>query len=171
MPRRLNQLHELVGHRLMRVTLAGLDELDRFPTEEARRQALDRYARRLEGFGNPRWWFGFLLVTGGTLVVVNVTVRALPILLPLPRTVVTVVVGTLGIAVFLVLLRWFHRVGAARALRVELLQVGVPVCRRCGYLLEGLPADSRQCPECGRELGEEALEILRRPRGHRGVER
>jgi hypothetical protein len=27
-------------------------------------------------------------------------------------------------------------------------------CRRCGYLLEGLPADQKACPECGAVLGE-----------------
>lgn len=49
---------------------------------------------------------------------------------------------------------WFvHRPAAARFLRARLIDLGVLVCRACGYDLRGqsVGADgARVCPECGR---------------------
>lgn len=38
---------------------------------------------------------------------------------------------------------------------------GQPLCEACGYILEGLPADSR-CPECGKPVAESTDPALRR---------
>ena len=49
------------------------------------------------------------------------------------------------------------RRGMRRALRLELLKKGIPICLHCGYNLTG--CQSVQCPECGivtsRSLAEE----------------
>lgn len=42
------------------------------------------------------------------------------------------------------------RRGLRRRLRAKLLELAVPVCIDCGYLLRGLPLAPGRCPECGR---------------------
>ncbi len=37
-----------------------------------------------------------------------------------------------------------------RSIREQLLEKGIPVCRRCGYPLRGLPEP--RCPECGQNF-------------------
>lgn len=92
--------------------------------------------------------------------------RTLASLLPwLSPTVTKAVLFVVGTAAFFGLLRWVHRLGAARALRIELLKAGVPVCPKCGYLLEGLPDDADRCPECGREFDDRVLGVLGRVDG------
>ena len=59
-------------------------------------------------------------------------------------------VGPLGAFVFF----WFglallHRREFASAMHRALSEMGLGVCRRCGYLLIGLQEEVKRCPECG----------------------
>jgi rubrerythrin len=47
---------------------------------------------------------------------------------------------------------WAWRRGVAKRLRGKLIEMGVPVCRKCGHLLRGL--SEARCPECGWEVDE-----------------
>lgn len=156
---------DLGVNRLMSLTLAGLDELDKFPSEESRREALDRWAREGEGFSSPRWWLAVALVAGGSFFAMQLTSRFMGALFPRHASVIELLAWTVGVVTFLAVLRWLHRVGAARVLRRELLRAGVPVCQGCGATLTGLPDEAGHCPECGRELGDDVLVVLGREPG------
>ena len=65
-------------------------------------------------------------------------------------------IDLLGI-VYFSLTYLFFRPSMRKALRIELLKKGIPICLHCGYNLTGCP--SYRCPECGivtsRSLAEE----------------
>lgn len=58
----------------------------------------------------------------------------------------------------------------ARELRKKLIECGVPVCERCGYLLRGLPTEASCCPECGAVIDAEMRELIERDRVNAQVE-
>lgn len=62
-------------------------------------------------------------------------------------------------------LMWSFRARGRRRLRAYLLSRGHPLCVRCGYDLTGVPVrhdDRTVCPECGADLGPEAIAALER---------
>ncbi len=42
---------------------------------------------------------------------------------------------------------------------------GLPICRRCGFLLRGEPSTNRSCRECGQPISEAVRRAVRRARG------
>jgi hypothetical protein len=67
---------------------------------------------------------------------------------PLPRGIRTIPMGALvgGVVTYVVIRSTRHLV--CRSLRLQLQEMGIPVCLHCGYDLRG-QTDPR-CPECGR---------------------
>lgn len=151
----------------LNLSLAGMPELELFETAEQRERALREIARE---FGSPRsgsWWVGvaILLAAGvGTLVVARhaLTFVGWPEWAEeLIRIGAVLVVAALTI-------RRLHRWGGPADLRRKLIELGVPVCRGCGYSLRGLPFDRRRCPECGRGIEPRVRAILERTAVSRG---
>jgi hypothetical protein len=147
---------------LLPFTLAGIDELDLFPTPAARKKALDEIGRDFT------WWefvFG-VLVTAGAAIGANWLLKMLfRMLFPgvpgLPGEGLEFLRLVMVMGAVLIVLRLLHRWGVRPALRQRLIESGVPVCLGCGYLLRGLPPDSTvHCPECGRAIDERVKAIM-----------
>ena len=135
---------------LLNFTLAGLEELDHFPSDEDRQRAIGAIE---SGFGGGGMALGIFLTAGsftGTAVLVRFLLTTLPVGVP-PLLGDLLVFGLAGGA-FYAALRGLHRRGVRRALRQQLIECGVPVCSPCGYPLRGLPPATSVCPECGRAL-------------------
>jgi hypothetical protein len=156
------------SRNLLNLTLAGLDELDLFPSDEERQAAIDAVAGSRSGLASPALWLGIAtcgFVALAAMLLSRVAIRPLLASLVPGRAggelVDIVHIGFVMGATFLVM-RWLHRRGAAALLRRRLLGAGVPVCVRCGYHLRGLGTSARACPECGRALDGEVQTILGR---------
>lgn len=138
-------------HTVFDLTLKGLEELDHFPTKESRARAFASLSGTIRGWELVKG----VAVTASAPILTLVLLRAvLPRLWPSVFGVrffhdFSVIFAILA---FVVVLRWLHRRGAARWLRVKLVEEGVPVCVECGYLLRGLSPGAERCPECGRSL-------------------
>lgn len=147
---------------LFEFTLAQLPELDLFPSEEMRQIAFERIAR--QAGSSLRSIAAGILICAGAAGTVVFGLRWLIPLLPFPaginRWLAALAPGIGGIATFLLVVRYLHRHGYRAALRRELLDQGVPICRPCGYLLRGLSAESKRCPECGRLIEDRIRAIL-----------
>ncbi len=144
---------------LLNFTLRGLPELEYFPTPQSRQTALDEIGSEA---GNPKsgqFWLGVLVTVAGALAARWLAGWLLSFVL-WPRLVEEILhtVGTL--AGFLLVLRWLHRRGTARDLRLKLLATGVPVCMSCGYLLRGLSPATGRCPECGAPFSSRVCDLL-----------
>jgi hypothetical protein len=135
---------------IYRLTLRGLPELERFPSQEARDAALRRFAEATRPRDLVVGIAVCALAAVGLLLLVRYAVAALP-LGPLARFRGDLAI-LIVVAAVLVVIRWMHRRSAAASLRGSLLECGVPTCRACGHSLEGLRIDAERCPECGREL-------------------
>lgn len=149
------------GH-LFELTLARLPELDLFPSEEMRQVAFERIARQA-GSGLRGIAAGIAICAGAAAAVVfglRWLIPLLPFSAGMNRWLAALAPGIGGIATFLLVVRHLHRHGFRDALRRELLDQGVPICRPCGYLLRGLPAESQRCPECGRPIEDRIRAIL-----------
>lgn len=135
-----------------------MEELRHFRSEESRQRALDSLA----GSVRPRdIALGIVIMAAaGALgfLGAGLLLRYAPF--PVHRVVVEIVRPVAAVALILLTLRRLHRIDAGKALRRMLVEDGVPVCLRCGYLLHGLPATSPGCPECGQRLSEPARELL-----------
>ena len=149
---------ERPGPTIFQLTLQGLEELEHFPTREARARALSSLSDSVRGWALTKG----IVLTGGAAVAVLLLLRSV-----LPRY-GPAVFGLrifqdfsvlFAVATFVLMLRWLHRRDAARALRPMLLDAGVPVCLQCGYLLRGL-SQTEHCPECGAAIAEPTRRLL-----------
>lgn len=147
--------------RLLRLTLAGLEELRQFPTVEARHKALDEIASSF------KWWEDLLgIVTVGSAAIgLNVALKALiRWLLPNMGRLMDEITDAIRLFVViggaLLVLAVLHRWGIRHELRRKLIESGVPVCVKCGYSLRGLAHDATVCPECGHQIGPLARALL-----------
>lgn len=145
---------------LLNATLAGLPELEHFPSEAARQAALQRMGLEVGRRSFSDLLKGIVAVAGtGAMVVIvaRLGVRGLS----WPRWVVDGLALVAALAVAWGVLRFLHRRGFQRELRGKLIENGVAICRGCGYLLRGLAASVR-CPECGRGFDADVRAILDR---------
>lgn len=143
---------------LLRFTLAGLPELEMFPTAGQRDAALASVVAGITPAGRA-WWTGFAILVGG-VAAVGIPARILVPRLGLPRwSNDLILMALIGGCVFFVI-RWLHRWGAQRVLRERLLDAGVAVCTHCGYDLRGQPSEPLRCPECGRPMDPRAAAIV-----------
>ncbi len=143
-------------------TLKGLEELDHFPSAEAREEALRDVEKSI------RWWEVFfgIVVIAGAVISVNIFVRwaldwMIPTMDPTAREILDTLRILVMIAIGFLVMRALHRWGMARDLRKRLIACGVPVCEGCGYVLRGLPPEVKKCPECGAEIEENVRGMIR----------
>ena len=145
---------------LLNFTLRGLPELSYFDNEEQRQRALQEIGAEAGNIRNGGFWLAIVLLVAAAIAARFIAAWMLSYvqwhheLEDLLR-----VLAMITVAVFV--LRRLHRWGAASDLRHKLLQCGIPVCLKCGYLLRGLPVEPGRCPECGTALNEQAKTILR----------
>lgn len=144
--------------------LRGHPELELFPTDQLRRQAVRRAVSRFL-WRRAFWWaviktFAFAVLLGLVLITMTIAVRTLyPFAIGrvLPWSVIPM-------ALVMVAAVFFANRGLSRCmpdlLREELLRCGVPICTSCGYPLADLPGPA--CPECGTPFNERVREILGR---------
>lgn len=127
--------------------LIKLPELELFPDEETRRDAMKRVQRELR----PR--------RSIQLAGLFIFVLTIPFMIALRRKLSSLFQGDPWVAgIFSGLMAggaglavtWLWRRDASVYLRQRLLDCGVPVCLGCGYCLRGLT--SERCPECGMEV-------------------
>lgn len=144
---------------LLRLTLAGLPELDYFPTPEARDTALYELGRDA-GMSAPKSLAaGIAIIAAFTLSLVF-AVKWLLRLVHWPRLLEEWIVISLAGGFVFLLLRHLHRRGFVAGLRTKLLAHGVPICVPCGYLLKGLPESTTNCPECGHTIDENTKRVM-----------
>lgn len=143
---------------LLNATLSGLPELEHFPTQASRQEALHRIGAEA-GEGNFLDLLKGIVAVVGAAVMVGFLAQLGARGLSWPRWLVDVISWTAGAAAAWGVLRFLHRHGFQRPLRDKLVAQGVPICRGCGYLLHGL-AHASCCPECGRALDADVRELL-----------
>ncbi len=147
------------SHQLLNLTLAGLPELEHFEDDAARQKALTEIGEEAANLKSGGYWSGVGILAGATLVGQVIT-RWLLTHVVWPPLLEESLHWLVGIATFVLTLRWLHRSGVVAQLRTKLLVCGVPVCTKCGYLLRGLPLDPGRCPECGRPFDDPVRKIL-----------
>lgn len=144
---------------LVRVTLAGLPELDLFPSDEDRKRALadlvtsNRHIPRK--FRNIVGSLGFVYVLFPLLIK-----ELLKSWTGLPLASVYLISIFMSVAIAFLIRLMLDRKYLTRALREKLISVDVPICVPCGYLLRGLPPTTERCPECGKEISSEVRALL-----------
>lgn len=144
---------------LLRLTLAGLPELDYFPTPEARDTALYELGRDA-GMSAPKSLAaGIAIIAAFTLSLVF-AVKWLLRLVHWPRLLEEWILISLAGGFVFLLLRFLHRRGFVSELRAKLVANGVPICIPCGYLLRGLPETTTNCPECGKIIEPKARAVI-----------
>lgn len=144
---------------LLDFTLYGLPELGHFESDEKRQEALEQIGREAANPASAWFWGAILLLAGSVLAAIR-AVRLVLSRWSWPPLVVELTVVAAAVAVFALVVRWLHRMGASRVLRLILVEQGVPVCFGCGYLLRGLPPASARCPECGRSFDASVIRLL-----------
>lgn len=147
----------------LNATLAGIEELDLFPDEQAREAAIKSHADSIKGWS---------LVSGIAIcsaIALSAFVFARFVLVPgisqlmprgLPPWAREPLQFAFVISVIFLTVRGMHRWGVRRALRQKLITHKVPICISCGYLLRGLPATADCCPECGKDIEDAVRTIL-----------
>lgn len=145
-----------------RLTLAGLPELRLFPDSSIRHRALREYGDSMRDTRDWRYWVVLAVMTAlaasAGFVIGHIVARAFG----------TFVTGSARywlrlatmLIVFWAMLRAAQRLGATARLRQRLLDLGVPVCAKCGYALFGHHPDAQQCPECGRPIDDRTRALL-----------
>ena len=153
--------------RISRMPYAtGLPEWSHFPSDAERLRVLDDIDRSMV----PRSAKDFLvfLATVAVLMIVPWLVVGWVMAAVTPETVQTtraynwIRVG-LMLILYTALVYLLIRRDVPKTLRKRLVELGVPVCRPCGYVLLGLPADRTRCPECGRALSARVRVLLQQP--------
>lgn len=133
---------------VLRFTLAGLPELDLFPSREAQDTALWELGKEAGGSFIKDLLPGILIVVFVAMTAQVLAQRLLTIVV-WPPVIEEIVHFLLVAAAAIIAIRTLHRRSLRAALRRKLIALGVPICVRCGYALRGLPATSLVCPECG----------------------
>lgn len=144
---------------LLHYTLAGLTELQHFPSDADRQLALDEIGGEA---GNPKrgsFWLALGIIAISVIAARMLAVWVLSFVV-WPGAIEELLRFLAIFGAFFIVLRWLHRWGAAGELRAKLVAQGVPVCFKCGYLLHGLRNEVGRCPECGREFDAQVRQIL-----------
>lgn len=142
----------------LRKSMAGARELEHFPTEEQREEAINRILLRpltwYEGvfffiaiamlFPQTGWHFVGWPIWQGVNVVLSVAT---------PRWIAFIVYYALVLSLLFLTLRLYHRLTTRKRIRHMLLGLGIPICAKCGYDLRGQSVNEQRCSECGHPYG------------------
>ncbi len=146
-----------------RPSFKDLDELALFPDDASRHRALKRFEREMM----PRTWRH-----GIRLLAIMFCSLAIPATLAIGTARLLMSPWSTRAATFVMICGYFVirsflvRREMPRSLRNQLLDLGVPICVKCGYDQRTLPSATARCPECGRELDPRAIKALQdRARG------
>ena len=137
-----------------------------FPDQQSREQAIVEHARNVKG-----WDFvlGVVMCAGvgiASLILARLMAGGIAYLMvkftpwSLPGGLREILMFALVIPCMYFTIRGLHRWGVRRDLRHKLLNLGVPVCLSCGYLLRGLSGAAAKCPECGAVIDSRARAAL-----------
>ena len=144
---------------LLDLTLRGLPELEEFDNDAQRQAALREIGQEAADLKSGGYWLGVAVLVGST-VISWWTVRWVLARISWPQWIEGLIQLLAFGGTFWLVIRWLHRSGARAELRQKLLQQGIPVCLKCGYLLRGLPPETQRCPECGQAIEKTALELV-----------
>ncbi len=135
----------------------GHPELELFPTEQHRRQAVRRAASKIIG---RRPFFASVAAAAGLSLAITLVLRSgmSRFGLPISQTMLNLILMFPVIIPCAFFGNWLLSRYVPELLRYELLDCGVPICVPCGYPLIGLPGPN--CPECGRPFDEQGRRIL-----------
>ncbi len=143
---------------LLNLTLAGMAELELFPTDKARQQAFSEIS---DNPSRPKRMAVATTVVVAIIFAVASLAKWLLAELGVPPGLAGVLLGLAIVATLMFSIGALHRRVMGHELRLKLLDAGVPICVKCGYALQGLPTDSTRCPECGRGLSDRARELIK----------
>ncbi len=136
---------------ILRLTLARLPELALFPNADDRRETLRAFGTSMRDVRDWRYWMMLsmmaLLAAGVGLTVGQLAASALGSIAT-GATNYWLRLTTMIITLWMLISRT-QRFGAALRLRLRLVELGVPVCLKCGYALLGHEPNAKRCPECG----------------------
>jgi hypothetical protein len=139
--------------RRTRWYLTHLPEAELFPSIDALAEAVWTFERKT----NPTGFFIVNAMVAG-FIVTSLRLWLTPHM-PFPHSVTIWFWSILNGVAMVAYPTWRVRRRAAGELRSRLLELGVPVCAKCGYCLRGLIFD--RCPECGNELDERVRVLIR----------
>jgi hypothetical protein len=130
----------------------GLPEAELLPDADAARAVKEQLkVNRRSELGWPAFFaWPPVLITIGIGVLIATDLLLGTVTHALPRAVEPLVSLLLPFLVVAVLGTLVQRRVAGLAVRVVLLDRGIPVCRGCGYDLTLVPEAEPRCPECGR---------------------
>ena len=140
-----------------RQLLRSRPEWDLFPSEETRLEAVEALDRELEH--SNRFWGTVVLVVLGVIGLLFMITEILQRVVPTLPGWFQVALNLPGLLIGYAAVVWVWRAGVVRRLRRKLIELGVPVCRRCGYALQGI--DAERCPECGGRIDERLRAMMR----------
>lgn len=140
-PRRLRHVESILARR---------EEFGHFRSDTQRHRAVRGYAREMRRdrvFVNSFAAIGGLAVFGLVWWLLS-PLRSTPTAAWITRAAAMMA----GLAAFWAFRRGMYRQEAVTYLRQRLSMLNIPVCQKCGYLLEQLPTRAAKCPECGGKI-------------------
>jgi len=152
-PGRVRRFNRWLDRRI----LSDLPEASLFPSEEARRAAVRELDTDLER--SDRFWIAIVATVAAVMAIAWATMELVGGLVAIGRVWLIALANAVFFPVGYLAVVWVWRRAVARRLRDKLIDLGVAVCRRCGYPLRGLT--EHRCPECGWPADEQVREILR----------
>lgn len=137
----------------------GHPELSLFPSVEERKRAVEAIERGM----TPRTWRACLGFAWAVILFLSIPMGVgwlvSLVLLPSLGAWAGRIALMIGLGGYVLIVYVMIRREMPKALRLQLLEAGVPVCLKCGYDLKAQFSSGR-CPECGKELSPRVAEIL-----------
>ncbi|MHC4992207.1 MAG: hypothetical protein ACYTGC_14640 [Planctomycetota bacterium] len=140
----------------------GLAEAALFPDESSRADAVDGTCRRI-----ARDWRFDVVHTAALFLIFAGLYLAVGQLWLGKTLLAAVVAAVLAVLIVEPAVYWAMRRFASRHLRARLIELGIPVCGRCGYDLRHLdPGQTSCCPECGIAIPRAVTDLIARQQDH-----
>ncbi len=139
-----------------RLLLRRLPEFHLFASEADRVRAiaeLDREVNRTRAFARLVAW---VVVIG--IILANLSLWFVPAISPWGFDGQGWMAASIVAFACTAIIIWGWRRSVVRHIRAKLIEMGVPVCRQCGYEMRGLV--EARCPECGWEADEQVKALI-----------